>query len=102
MDINQLLEEAMKIQKDISKTQTSLDEKEYETSIGGGAVVVQMKGNMTVKSISIKNELLSVENKEDLIDMLTSALNQTLQKIKNEKESSLKSLTSDMSIPGVF
>ena len=102
MDINQLLEEAMRLQNDISKTQMSLDEKEYETSVGGGAVVLQMKGNMTVESISIKDEMLSVENKEDLIDMLTSVLNQTLQKIKNEKENSLKSLTPDMSIPGVF
>ena len=46
--------------------------------------------------------LMDTENKEDLQDMLIVCLNQALQQAKDEKDRKMQSMTSGISIPGVF
>ena len=102
MDMEKLLQEAMKLQQDLSVAQETIDKKEYEASMGGGALHVCVKGNMEVSRIEISDELMDTENKEDLQDMLIVCLNQALQQKKKKKDQKMQSMTSGISIPGVF
>ena len=102
MDMEALLGEAMKLQQNLSEAQNAIDQKEYAVSIGGGVLQVKVKGNMEISEITISDELMSLENKEDLQDMLISGLNQALQKAKDEKNEQMQSMTAGISIPGVF
>lgn len=102
MNMQTLLKQAQKMQKELGKAESELKEKEYETTMGGGSVKVVCKGNMQVQSIEISEELLNKEGKEDLQEMLLSAINETLEKIVNEKEQMMNSLTGGVKMPGGF
>lgn len=63
---------------------------------GEGAVKVSVSGNREVKSISIDNQLLSPERKEELEDLLVIALNRALQNAEKMWEEEMKGLAGNM------
>ena len=100
MDMQRLLSQAMKLQEDLSHTQKELDEHSYTESMGGGAVSVTVRGNMSVSNIEISDEMMDPDNREDLQDMLVSCLNNAIERAKAEKEEKMKSMTGGMQFPG--
>ena len=70
--------------------------------MGGGAVVVEVKGSMEVESIKVDESLLSADAKEDLEDMLKVALNNAMNKAKEEKEKKMNAITGGIKMPGGF
>jgi nucleoid-associated protein EbfC len=63
---------------------------------GEGAVKVTVTGNKEVKTISIDNQLLAPERKEELEDLLITALNRALQNAENKWEEEMKGLAGGM------
>ena len=102
MNMQALLKQAQKMQKDMAAKEKELKEKVYEASMGGGVVKVAMRGDFTMEMIDIEETLLEKENKEDIQDMLISALNEILQKANEEKESSMNEITGGVKMPGGF
>ena len=54
MNLNSLMKEAKKMQADLEKSQEELSAKEFEATVGGGAVTVKVTGDKQVKEIVIK------------------------------------------------
>lgn len=102
MNMQALLKQAKKMQKELSKVENELNQKEYESTMGGGVIKVTVKGNMEVESISINEELLEKENKEDLEEMLKSAVNDALAKAVKDKETTMNKITGGVKMPGGF
>ena len=102
MNMQALLKQAQKMQKELSKVENELNQKEYESTMGGGVIKVTVKGNMEVESISINEELLEKENKEDLEEMLKSAVNEALAKAVKDKETTMNKITGGVKMPGGF
>ena len=102
MNMQGLLKQAQKMQKDLAKLEDQLNETIYEESMGGGAVVVEVKGSMEVESIKVDESLLSADAKEDLEDMLKVALNNAINKAKEEKEKKMNAITGGIKMPGGF
>lgn len=102
MNMQGLLKQAQKMQKDLAKLEDELNAKVYEESMGGGAVVVSVKGSMEVNSIQIEETLLTVDAKDDVEDMLKMALNNALEKVKEDKEKKMNAITGGMKMPGGF
>ncbi len=102
MNMQGLLKQAQKMQKDLAKLEDQLNETIYEESMGGGAVVVEVKGSMEVESIKVDESLLSADAKEDLEDMLKVALNNAMNKAKEEKEKKMNAITGGIKMPGGF
>jgi nucleoid-associated protein EbfC len=63
---------------------------------GDGAVKVTVTGSREVKTISIDNQLLTPERKEELEDLLITALNRALQNAENKWEEEMKGLAGGM------
>ncbi|RAJ85558.1 hypothetical protein CLV59_102262 [Chitinophaga dinghuensis] len=61
-----------------------------EGEAGNGAVKVAVDGNRQVKSIDIAPELLVPEKKEEMEDLLLSALNRALKAAENSWEAEMK------------
>jgi nucleoid-associated protein EbfC len=61
-----------------------------------GAVKVSVTGNREVKTISIDNQLLSPDRKEELEDLLITALNRALQNAEKMWEDEMKGLAGGM------
>lgn len=86
-NMQQLMRQAQKMQQDMQRARAELDEREFTSSIGGGMVELTMLGNKTVKSLSIKPEVIDPDDKEMLEDLIVSAFNDVIAKIEiAEKE----------------
>ena len=102
MNMQGLLKQAQKMQKELTKLEDELNEKVYETTMGGGVIKVEVKGSMSVESISIDESLLEKDIKEDLEDMLKSALNDAFAKAVEDKEKNMNQITGGVKMPGGF
>ena len=86
-NMQQLMRQAQKMQQDMQRARAELDEREFTSSVGGGMVELTMLGNKTVKSLSIKPEVIDPDDKEMLEDLIVSAFNDVIAKIEiAEKE----------------
>ena len=86
-NIQQLMRQAQKMQEDMSRAKQELEESEFSSSVGGGMVEVVMKGDKTMKSIKIKQEVVDPDDVEMLEDLVVSAVNDCLGQIaRKEKE----------------
>ena len=89
MNLNQLMKEAKKMQADMEKSQEELSQKEFESSSGGGAVVVKVSGNKEIKEINLKKEIVDPEDVEMLQDLILTCVNEALRKVDSAQASSL-------------
>ena len=101
-NINNLMKQAQKLQKEMAQAQQELEEKEFEASGGGGAVVVKANGKKEVLSIKIKEEVVDSDDVEMLEDLVLSAVNEALKKADEETSNKMGKLTGGMNIPGMF
>ncbi|MBC5631050.1 YbaB/EbfC family nucleoid-associated protein [Clostridium sp. NSJ-6] len=101
-NINNLMKQAQKLQKEMAQAQQELEEKEFEASVGGGAVLVKVNGKKEVLSIKIKEEVVDPDDVEMLEDLVLSAVNEALKKAEDETANKMGKLTGGMNIPGMF
>lgn len=86
-NLGNLMRQAQKMQEEMERTRKELDESEFSSSVGGGMIEVKMMGNRTLKSISIKKEVIDPDDVEMLEDLIVSAVNDVLGQIsRKEKE----------------
>lgn len=84
MNMQNLMMQAKKMQKDIEKAQSELESKVYE----GNSQLVTVTISGTGKLLSVKlalNEVLS-DDKEMLEDMILVAVNNAIDKMEKDKE----------------
>jgi len=96
-----LLQQAQKMQKELAKTQEKLEEFEADGSAGGGAVKVKINGKYVVTSLQIDSQLISADNKDILEESLQLAINEALAKVRTNFENQMSKVTGGMSIPGL-
>lgn len=85
MNMQQMMIQAQKMQRELKKAQAELALKEFVVS-KGGAVKVTVLGSKEVKAIEIDKDAFDPENKEMLEDMIALAINEAIQKIEEESE----------------
>ena len=98
MNLNQLMKKAKKMQADMEKSQTELAAKEFDASVGGGAVYVKVSGNKEVKEITIKKEAVDPDDVEMLQDLILSCVNEALRKVDSAQAQEL----GKYNIPGMM
>lgn len=100
MNMNMLMQQAQKMQRDIEKAKEEFDNKEFNFSAAGGAIELVIKGNKTLSSISIDESLL--EDKEMLEDCVRAAINSAVEMVNSEYEKAMSKASGGMNIPGMF
>ena len=70
-NMQQLMRQAQKAQQDVTKAQEEIGEKEFEISVGGGAVKLVVTGNKEFKSITISPDCVDTDDIETLQDLVT-------------------------------
>ncbi|MCF0142914.1 MAG: YbaB/EbfC family nucleoid-associated protein [Parasporobacterium sp.] len=89
-NMNNLLKQAQKMQKQMEEAQAALEEEQVSATAGGGAVEVVVSGKKELVSIEIDKEVVDPEDVEMLEDLIVAAVNEGLRKmteISNEKMS---------------
>ncbi len=73
-NMNQILKQAQKMQDNMQKMQQELEAKEFEVSVGGGAVTVKVNGKKEVLDVTMKPEVVDPDDIEMLQDLVISAV----------------------------
>ncbi len=92
MNMQQMMIQAQKLQRELKKAKDELRNKDFITTVGG-AVSVTMKGDFKVSTISIDEDAFDKENKEMVEEMISMAINELIEKIKKAEEDIEESIT---------
>ena len=74
---------------DLQKSQEELAEKEFDATVGGGAVSVKVTGAKEVKEIKIGKDVVDTDDVEMLQDLILSCVNEALRKVDAAQASEL-------------
>lgn len=102
MNMQNLLKQAQKMQAELAKAEVALKSKEYDASVGGGALTIKMNGAFEVLNVSIDAEILEADNKEMIEEMISMAIQEVAQKASTEKDKVMSQLTGGVKMPGGF
>ena len=98
MNMQQMMAQAQKMQRELKKAMATLAEKEFVIS-KGGAVTVTVLGNKEIKAIEIDKDAFDEDNREMVQDMIALAINEAIAKIDEEAEEINERITGQ---PGGF
>jgi len=101
-DLGSIFKQAQEMQTKMADVQRDLAEKKVEVSTGGGMVKVVANGINEIISINIDDELISMNDREVLEDLLTGAINEVHRKVKNLAQEEMTRFTGGIKIPGLF
>lgn len=102
-NINNLMKQAQKMQRDMAKLQEELENKTVEATAGGGAVTVIATGKKEIKEINIKPEVVDPDDVEMLQDLVLAAVNEALRQAEEMANSEMSKLTGGLGgMPGLF
>lgn len=101
-DLGSIFKQAQEMQTKMADVQRDLAEKKVEVSTGGGMVKVVANGINEIISINIDDELISMNDREVLEDLLTGAINEVHRKVKDLAQEEMTRFTGGIKIPGLY
>lgn len=101
-NMNNMMKQVQKMQQDMARLQSELEEKEVEATAGGGAVKVVATGKKNIVSINISPEVVDEDDIEMLEDLVMAAVNEALVKADEMVNSEMSKITGGMNIPGLM
>ena len=98
MNMQAMLKQAQKLQKDMMKSKEEIDKMEFEGK--SSFVTITMTGTKEVKSVKIDAEKIESDEIEMLEDMIQVAINEASKKVDDITEQKMGKYTKGM--PGLF
>ena len=98
----QMIKQAQKMQDQITELQEDIEEREFTATAGGGAVEVVLTGKKTIKSLTLKPEVVDPEDIDMLQDLIISAVNEAVNNVETTTEDEMSKITGGVSLPGLF
>lgn len=100
MNMNNLMKQVQKMQKELEVAQGELQEKTYEASAGGGAVIMSMNGKREMQELKISKDVVDPEDVEMLQDLIVLAYNDLSKQIDEDSNKVMGKMGGSM--PGLF
>ena len=92
-NMNNLMKQAQKMQKQMEETTKELEEKEITATAGGGAVEVVVTGKKEIKSVKLDPEVVDPDDIEMLEDLIVAATNEALRQIEEYSQAQMAKVT---------
>ena len=92
-NMNNLMKQAQKMQRQMEERTKEMEEKEFEASAGGGVVTVKVSGKKEVISVKLSEEVVDPDDIEMLEDLIVAATNEALRKVEEESAAVMSKLT---------
>mgnify|MGYP002621958524 FL=1 len=96
--IGNIMKQAQQMQANMEKAQQELADAEVIGESGAGMVKVTMNGRHDVKRVEIDPELMK-DDKEMVEDLLAAAVNDANRRVEKMSQEKMSSLTSGMGLP---
>jgi len=100
-NMNNMLKQAQKLQKQMEDKQKELESKTYEAAVGGGAVTAYANGKKLLLDIKIKPEVVDPDDVEMLQDLILTAVNEVIAKAEADSAAEMGKMTGGMNLPGL-
>jgi nucleoid-associated protein EbfC len=97
-DINNIMQEAQKMQERMQKAQEELANTTVEGESGAGLIKIKMNGKHEAVDVKINPTLLD-EDADMLEDLVRGAINAAVQKIESVSKEKISELTQGMQLP---
>ena len=101
-NMNNLMKQAQKMQKQMEENQKALEEKEFTAAAGGGAVEVTISGKKEVVKVKLSEEVVDPDDIEMLEDLIVAATNEALRQVEEAAASAMSKLTGGLGGLGGF
>ena len=92
-NMNNLMKQAQKMQKQMEEATNELEEKEITATAGGGAVEVTISGKREVTKVKLAEEVVDPDDIEMLEDLIMAATNEALRQIEEASQQSMSRIT---------
>ena len=92
-NMNNLMKQAQRMQRQMEETQKALEEKEYTAKAGGGAVEVTISGKKEVTKVKLSPEVVDPDDIEMLEDLIVAATNEAIRQCEEDSQSSMAKVT---------
>jgi DNA-binding YbaB/EbfC family protein len=100
-DLNELLQQAKKMQEQMQKAQEEAAQKTVIGESGAGLVRVHMGGRYDARKIELSDDLMS-EDKGIIEDLIAAAINDAVKKLEVDNRDALSQMASGMRLPDGF
>ena len=87
------LQQMQAMQRKMEMLQAEIDEKEVETTAGGGAVTAVVNGKKEIVRLEIKPEVVDPDDVEMLEDLIMAAINEAMRQMDEYSQQSMSKIT---------
>ncbi|MFA5503248.1 MAG: YbaB/EbfC family nucleoid-associated protein [Bacilli bacterium] len=101
MNMQQMLMQAQKMQRELKKAKDELAKKEFALS-KGGMVTVTILGNKEIKSIEVEDDAFEKENKELIEETIVLCINELMLQIEKAEHAINERITGSSTGGGLF
>lgn len=88
-----MMKQAQKMQEEFLKMQQELENREFVSTVGGGAVKATMLGTRALKSIEIDPSAVDPDDVEMLQDMIVAAVNEVITQSEDATNQAMSRLS---------
>lgn len=92
-NMNNLMKQAQKMQKQMEESQKELEAKEFTATAGGGAVEVTVSGKKEVTKVKLAEEAVDPDDVEMLEDLIMVAVNDAMRQVEESSQAVMSRLT---------
>ena len=93
-----MMKQAQKMQEDLLKMQSEMEEKTYTARSGGGAVTAVVSGKRELLELVIEPDAVDPEDVEMLQDLIVAAVNEALRQAETSMSDSMSKLTGGLNL----
>lgn len=95
-NMNNLMKQAQKMQKQMEEAQKAVAEMEVTASSGGGAVEVTINGSYELTSVKLDEEVVDPDDVEMLQDLIVAAFNEAHRQMEEKSSQAMSGVTGSM------
>ena len=92
-NMNNLMKQAQKMQKQMEEAQVNLESQEFTTTAGGGAVEVTITGKKEITKVKIDEEVVDPDDIEMLEDLIMAAVNEAIRTVEENTTQQMSKIT---------
>jgi hypothetical protein len=94
-----MLKQVQKMQEEMLRVQQELEEREYTSAAGGGAVVAVVNGRHEIMSLTISPDVIDPDDAEMLTDLIIAAVNGAMREADETLQKEMSRFTGGMKLP---
>lgn len=100
--ISELMRQAHRVQTKLEKVKEDIKEETWIAEAAGGKIKATINGAREITKVEIAEELINIEERETLEDVIVSAVNAALSLADEKINAATEEVTGGMKIPGMF